>query len=216
MTSLTEVTRSACRLIAGCTLAALLAAPAAAQEPAALVIDVTGPTTPAVGAFDELPAGASLELGAKTEITLSHYASCEEVALRGGTVKVLPADVGYSGSTVLSAVKTECPQPVKMHKSDLIGAVVVLRSVKPRPEVSQTPNFLVAVHEGDYDRISIQLGTDVLVSRKLTGPRVIWNRTDPPLKPGEYTVILSGAGDRMHAAQIKVAPGGSGTLVLRP
>lgn len=202
-------------LLAGALLA-LWSAGAPAQTPGALVLDISGPSEPEVGAFDELEVGATVELGAATEITILHYASCRELSLRGGAVVVEADRLRHPGAKLLGGSAGDCPTPVKVHEAALIGAGVVLRSVKPRPAVSPTPEFLIAVGDQAYTELRIQLGSAIVLTRPIRTARVAWNSGDAPLAPGDYTVVLAGEGQTMHAARISVTADGPGLIVLRP
>jgi hypothetical protein len=202
-------------ILAGAGVAAWVAT-ASAQAPAALVVDITGPSDPAVEAFDELEVGARVTLGAQSEITVMHYASCRELSLRGGAVVVGADGLDYPGARLLGGRAGDCPAQVTVHESSLVGAGVVLRSVKPRPAVSPTPSFLLAIAGQAYDELRIQTSCEVIARRPIRSARVAWEAGDAPLTPGDYTVVLAGEGQMMHAARIRVTADGPGLIVLRP
>src|SRR5699024_840315 len=134
-------------LVTAMALSGLLAWPAAAIGPAALILDVSGTVEPAIEPFQEVADGTVLELGPDATLTISHYGSCEEVAVSGGTVAVRADGLGLEGSRVLSREEIACPGRVVMTEADLINMSVTLRAVMVPKTMAPAPEFFLA---GDW------------------------------------------------------------------
>ncbi|HEY6219285.1 MAG TPA: hypothetical protein VIV65_04450, partial [Gemmatimonadaceae bacterium] len=75
-------------VLAGALL--LVAASALAQGSAgtALIVDVSGQTTPALKPFTELPAGTTVALAPGAKLGFVHYETCRTVTVTGGRVVI--------------------------------------------------------------------------------------------------------------------------------
>src|SRR5258708_19609711 len=62
----------------------------AEEPPAALVMAVSGGTTPAMSEMSEIPSGAPLRLAPGTELTVLDYARCKMVTVSGATLSPSP------------------------------------------------------------------------------------------------------------------------------
>lgn len=97
-----------------CGLAGGLSPSAGAAEPAAgIVIAVTGPTTPRMGAHAEIPADTGVKLGPGATLTFLHYERCKTVTVAGGTVMLTRTDFATDGRTV-SEDATPCPKVLEL------------------------------------------------------------------------------------------------------
>src|SRR5258708_33416673 len=72
----------------------------AEEPPAALVMAVSGGTTPAMSEMSEIPSGAQLRLAPGTELTVLDYARCKMVTVSGGTLSVARFDFTTGGKIV--------------------------------------------------------------------------------------------------------------------
>ncbi len=90
-------------------LAAVVASRALAEEPAALVLSVSGFTTPEVAPYSEIPDGQTLTLRAGARLTFLHYRACTRVTINGGTVTVSANGYYLGGGAYQSRDKVPCP-----------------------------------------------------------------------------------------------------------
>ena len=177
----------------------------AAGEPRALVMDVTGFSEPEIMAFDELGDGTSVTLEAKAELSLTFYPTCEDLTIRGGTVKIAAGKLDIAGGEIVSRAKGECPGHVKLSPSDVINASIVTRSVKPRPWINPQPLMIGLVGPGakNYEKIGVYAKDGVVFEAPLDGRGIVWPAETAPLELGkQYLVVLTGAETQMFAARV--------------
>src|SRR5262249_61630695 len=84
------MTKLAMAVLVGTLVSLLAGGPGAeAQQPfAALVLEATGVSRPAVQPYTEVPAGATVELSPGARLVLFHYYTCRALGLTGGKVVV--------------------------------------------------------------------------------------------------------------------------------
>jgi hypothetical protein len=190
---------------------------AAAAEPVALVLDVSGSVRPEVALYDEVGDGAVIELADDAHLTLSHYGICEEVAVTGGTVSVGSQTLDLVGSQVESRTRVQCPDTVVMSAADLINMSVTLRSVRQNRVMAPTPEFVLAGDWGrQFDRLDVHSKNGRMATMSVVDGRAGWPADAQPLAIGEtYVVVLNGPGARQHAARIEVTGEPQGMTVLK-
>lgn len=131
----------------GVGLIALLISGAAlgAEPPVAMVMTVSGVTTPPVEAMDELPGGTSLRLGPDARLSFLHYQRCKLVTITGGTLRLSPADYRADGR-VESEQNGPCPRTYSL-TSDATGArttgALVMRNLERVPHWPADPEFVL-------------------------------------------------------------------------
>jgi hypothetical protein len=81
----------------------------AEEPPAALVMSVSGNTTPAVSPMSEIASGAPIKLEPGAELTLLDYARCKMVTVSGGTATVTRFDFSADGK-IVTQVDVPCPR----------------------------------------------------------------------------------------------------------
>lgn len=198
-------------------LLAVAAAPALAGEPAALVLDVSGPVEPEIGLYEEVGDGTVLKLGTNSRLTLSHYGICEEVTLSGGTLSVSTDKLGIVGGEVLGRNAVQCPDQVVMAAADLINMSVTLRSSRKSRVMPSSPDFVLAGAWGKkFDRIDVHGADGRVATIPVVGGHGAWPIDTPPLEVGSaYVVVLNGPGAQQHAARIEVTEDTQGLTVLK-
>lgn len=199
-------------------IAALLAGPAAAQQPgAALVLAVSGAVQPPFEAFDEVPAGALLRLGDDAEITLLHYAECTERRLRGGTVVVaaLAMRVGR-GAAVLAETPQPCPATAVLTKGDTaVGAVILRSGADPVAILAPQPTILlIGARRDAVVRLTLQADGSEPVALSLGRDGARLPAGAPPLDPARrYVLAATDAAGGQSFVACRVAPGAGLTLL---
>ena len=196
-----------------------MASTAVAEQPRALVMDLTGKAEPAISAFDELNEGALIKLAGDAQISLTFYPTCEDVTVKGGSIKISGNKLAVTGGKVISKAKGECPGNVALAPADLINASIITRTVKPRPWISPSPAAVVAVGAGtgEYNRFAVYAkGEGVIVNTDMKDHKAIWPKGAPKLKAGKmYLFVLTGPEQQMHQARVRVEEKAPRVLVLR-
>lgn len=165
--------------------AALAQAPPAPAR-AALVLEVSGPVTPALKPYGEIRSGATVTLGPSGRLVFLHYETCRTFTVSGGAVSFTPgAPPTIQGAASQSDVRGQCPRKVA---GSGLSAVVMFRSLKPPAvSLSVTPSFvLVGQRAGEFVRVRVlRQGQEILAS-PLDSPRFSWPASAAPLAPGDY------------------------------
>lgn len=151
----------------------LAAAAAGAAAPAALAIDVSGGIEPAVEPFSELNVGDKLELADDAQITFLHYATCEEVVIRGGRLLFTERQYLPQRGQIVEKKRTKCPQTVALKSDARIGGVRIrgMGSTK----LDSRPQFVLTGEARDrYASVRFMSGQQALYEDALSGPRYSW------------------------------------------
>jgi hypothetical protein len=187
------VVMSAMTFLAATAHGALAQAPAA---PVALVVEVSGATTPALAAYREIRAGTTVTLAPASRLVVLHYDSCRTVTVVGGHVSFGAEAVPViKGASAHSDERAPCPRRFAPSGTT---AATVFRSVAPGPgpatpalTLSLTPGFvLVGPRAGDFEGVRILRGGEEIVAGRLDGPRFLWPVEVPPLAAGDYQLSL--------------------------
>lgn len=197
--------------------ASLIASPALAGEPAALVLDVQGSVEPKVALYDEVGDGTVLTLAKGARLTISHYGACEEVAVTGGTVSVGIDKLGLDNSEVQSRTSVQCPDQIVMAAADLINMAVTLRSAKKVKVMAPAPEFVLPGAWGkQFDKLDLYGDGGLVTTVPVSGGHASWPAAQAPLTVGgTYVVVLNGPGARQHAARIEVTADSPSMTVLK-
>ena len=196
----------------------IFGAVASAQEPGALILDVTGETDPAVEAFEELPVGARVRLGDGVSMSLSHYGSCEDVTVEGGAVMIGKSNIGLARARILDRTKAACSQALDLAEGDVAAGGVVLRGMAHPAAIPVRPVFIVTGDLAGYDRLVIMQRATVVVSIPLRGRRADWPAGSASLEANrDYTVSLqSKTASKVFSVAVKATPDADGRVILRP
>jgi hypothetical protein len=194
----------------------VLAAPAAWSAPAALVTDVAGQVTPAVGAFDEVDAGTELRLGQGSTLVIEHYASCEAAKVTAGVIGIGADGLDLSRATVAERSGIDCPEAVTLHQGEMIGAGIVLRSADRPTRVPLAPDIVIAGGGSGFDSLRVEQDGRPVWTVPVRGGRVDWPEGRRFLTDqGSYLLVLTGpAGEQ--SAKVRADRAAAGRTVLRP
>ena len=99
-----------------------ITAPVSAQSvipPAAVVLEISGSSTPVVAVREEIATGGQIKLAPEARLTLLHYSSCTVVTIVGGTVSVSDSGVEADAAFVQSRKQGPCP---RIHQLSAEGA----------------------------------------------------------------------------------------------
>lgn len=188
-----------------------------ADEPKALVIDVLGTTSPQVEAFEEIGAGTVIQLSGGSELTLSYYATCDEITFRNGTVTIENDRLLMDGGEIISRVAGDCPEQVALAAADVTNAAIITRAVINRPRVSLKPSVGIAgTDAGNFTTLRVQSAKGTIITLPVNGRRVVWPAEAPSLTSGmEYVFVLSGPDLQTRAAKVVADSDVTGLTVLR-
>jgi hypothetical protein len=177
------------------SLVLLAASGAVAQGPSgiALVVEVSGQTTPAVKPFTELPAGATIALGPGARLAFVHYDTCRTVTVTGGNLIIGAKGYQAAGGAVTEA-RTPCPRSVKVQRGGE-AAGLVLRSAPNRLILTTRPSFVLVGPRAD-EIASIAVAKDgetaPVLRVPLAGPRFEWPADAEPLSDNtRYDLVFS-------------------------
>lgn len=169
-----------------------------AGTPAALVLDITGPTTPAVEPFSELETKSPIEIDAETTIEFLHYATCQAITVKGGRLNFTSQRYLFKGGKILDTKRAECPKKVALTGASQIGGVVLRGSGGKQDSYRLTtrPSFVLVGADADsYTEINISRDGKSIVEAKLHGRVFFYPDSAPALEKGEsYQVTLTPAG----------------------
>lgn len=193
----------------------LAATPALAAAQGALVTDVAGDVTPAVGLFDEIEVGTGLTLGPGARLTIEHYASCEVVTMIGGSVVVRAAGLDLRSAEVAGRADAPCPEAVALRAEETVTAGVALRGAGP-PAVPLAPEIVVAGGGAGFDSMRVERDGHLVAALPVRAGRVHWPEGRLFLTDGgTYDLVLAGpAGE--HRAGVVADRDAGGRTVLRP
>lgn len=188
-----------------------------AQDPAALILDVSGPVHPEVGLYDEVPGGTVLDLGKTGRVTISHYAACEEIGILGGKVSIGADKLDIEAGRVESRKKVTCPDTVVVAEADLINMAVTLRGTRKTRTMDDRPEFVLPGDWGrQFDRLAVFSKAGEVVSLPVTEGHIAWPADAQSLNVGqEYVVVLNGPGAQQYAVRLDVTDGPEGLIVLK-
>lgn len=189
-----------------------------AEEPQAVILDVVGDTTPAVEAFDELPAGTKLTLSPGAVVQLGHYATCAEVTVEGGTIAIEAERVMFDGNKSVTQDGETCVSNVTLAVADLVSASIVTRSVvSGLPQIAPKPAVAVAGPDADgYTTLFVIAGGKTVMTTDIVDRRAQVPADAEALVPGQtVTLVVKGPDVRQRAARAEVAEDAAGWVVLR-
>jgi hypothetical protein len=162
-----------------------------AQEPAALVLSVSGYTTPEVTPYSEIPEGEMLTLRAGARLAFLHYHTCTRVTVNGGTVTIGADGYDLGGGAYQSHEKVACP--VKLAVVGGMDAPITLERGDARDSMlTLAPGaaFVVLAERGRGFRAArvIENGATVREVR-LDGSNFRWTDATAGMPPGALCTL---------------------------
>lgn len=177
-----------------------------AGEPAALALDISGPTTPTVEPFSELETKTPIEIGPDTTIEFLHYATCKAVTVKGGRLNFTQQRFLHKGGTVLESKRAECPKTVALSGASQIGGVVFRSANGKKVTATTRPSIVLVGSQADtYREIRISQRGKTILEAKLHGRSFIYPDTAPTLEKGQqYEVTLTPSdGGKLRTFKLK-------------
>jgi hypothetical protein len=209
--------------IAASALFCLAVAPAIAEEPpAALVMAVSGTTTPPMSEMSEIPSGQTVQIPTDAQLTVLDYTRCKMITVSGGTLSVTRFDFTTDGKIVAQA-DAPCPR-IHQLSGNAGGAVaggLVVRGLGSTPRWPLNREIVFAGSGVDKLKAAAIYTEDKLdtpLSRlQVFGHRAKFPADAPPLAVnGRYVLRLTMAdrADSVDIAFIGTAPSGPSLLVV--
>lgn len=179
---------------------------ATAQRPVALITDIVGAVGADVGPFDEISAGASIDLGSGGRLEFQHYQRCETVVVEGGRVNFSRQAYTTQKGRILDVRRSKCPKTVAVGM-EVSG--VQLRNVVPGGlRLTTKPSFvIVGAKRAQVARLRVREGKTVIFEGRIDGWRFTWPEGTTPLTAGSaYDIdLLSDDGKGRHSLKVTVA-----------
>ncbi len=175
----------------GTAVAVLVAAaPAQPRQAAGVVLEVSGPSTPALAPFIEIADQTTVRLGPESRLVFVHYHTCRTVTLVGGQLTAGVQEYRVSGGT-RSEKETPCPRAIKLLASGETAGVVFRSRAAVRLPVE--PAFaVVGPRGGDVAAVRITRGSEIVVEAPLRDRRFRWPTGVPALRAGtQYELALT-------------------------
>jgi hypothetical protein len=164
-----------------------------ATSPAALATSVTGKTSPAIENFSELQSSTKLTLAPDTEVEFVHYATCQTVVVKGGSLSFTAERFLLKGGNIVTTKRAKCPKTVVLAGASQIGGLV-LRSASSAGSlrVGANPTFvLVGDRSESVELITVSLDGKTITEAAMPGRTFAWPKDAPPLEDGQaYTVTV--------------------------
>lgn len=161
----------------------------AADAPAALVLDYSGPPNPRLASFSELADGTELALGSGDTLTLLHYRTCKQVTITGGKVKVGVPRLAVEGGRKTEEPGEQCPQEVKVATAGVSGGVL-MRSVAVFVLPARVDCTVVGARRAEVGSIEIAATGALPLVLPAAGGRVVAPEAAEPLAAGEYGLAV--------------------------
>ncbi|WP_439815978.1 hypothetical protein [Zavarzinia sp. CC-PAN008] len=197
------------RMCAGVGVAAALAmGPAAAwAKTAAIVLDVQGPTTPAVSAAQELQGDQTIELTDQTRLTFVHLDSCKMVTVVGGTVRLQEKRYMISGGEI-ERERKRCPAQVQVAAAGESSAGgVVYRNFAQVAVFAVRPSIMIAGAKAmSITQATVKQGNQTVATLPVSGARIAWPAAQPALNAEqEYELVLSTSDGKTISQKFRTA-----------
>jgi hypothetical protein len=172
-------------------------------EPAALVLEMEGTSTPAVEPYTEILAPTQITLSSGAKLVFQHYQTCHTVTLTNGEVRIIEKSYQVLSGTKEVVTEGSCPREVRCSgERGCETAGVLLRSLSSQgsnrrwvpveliPVSADSTFVLVGKRAGDFEMVQVK-GPRMLKEMPLEGRWFHWPRGEAPLiGEAEYTLTF--------------------------
>lgn len=183
---------------------------ASAEGGAALVLEQSGTTVPALAPYSEIVPGTAIKLSGGARLVFLHYQTCTTVTVVGGEIAVGQASYSAANGSTPVAVRTTCPVKVRLRERAAPGvAGITMRSISPPSGLSTRPRFVVVGQGAEaITRVRVvREGGGIVLEGSLTGREFRWPADAASLDPGsEYEIILLSQSSDNRQATVKFMP----------
>lgn len=174
---------------------------AAAQTASGMLMEVSGPTEPAVQALSEVQPGFTVKLAPGSKLSFVHYQSCKLVNVEGGTVTLKLTAYTVTDGKVLNEQK-RCPKRFALTSGAATeaGALVVRGAV---PKLSNRPIFLLTGPGAEsVTGAELTQNGKVVAPLQFTAKRATLPESMLPLN-GQYEVVIKPRGGQQVARKFE-------------
>ena len=198
-----------------------LAASAADEPPAGVVMTLSGNASPPIAAMSEIPSGVPLKLDSAAELTFLHYQRCKLVTVAGGTLTVTRSEYNTDGK-ILAEKDGPCPRVHQLAGgAPATAGGLVMRGVGGEPRWPLDRQILFAgPGSGELRAAAIYAEgrTDApLLRLDVSGHQARLPANAPPLPANQRYLMRLTLADRAQPLDIPfigTAPDGSSLLVV--
>jgi hypothetical protein len=194
--------------------------PAWSDEPAGIVIEISGESSPALSGMSEIPANTTIQLKPDTKLSFLHYARCRLVAVTGGTLTLTRADYHEEGK-IDSEADGPCPKIYSLDTGGEVHGTAGFLSRGP-PATRLWPVYPDIIFTGA--RAAAVAAVEILADGQpnhpplrlaLTGLRAREPREKSPLQPAGHYILRVTMRDRPQPVDIPfITAGTSGADAL--
>ena len=169
--------------------AALGIAQAAAQVPAAMVLEVSGTTEPRLEALTEIEPGSSAVLSPGARLTFVHYKTCRTVSVEGGSLRWRLTDFSATGK--LLSEQKRCPRRFTLAAGGSSQVSGLMLRGAPRIMATRPILLLTGPAAGAFNAAEIRLDDKVVANLAMSGQRAALPDGAPALTAGKtYALVL--------------------------
>ena len=198
-----------------------IAALAAEEPPAGVVMSLSGTTTPPIAAMSEIPAGTPLQLAPGAELTFLHYAHCKLVTVNGGTLSLTRSDYATDGR-IVAEKDGPCPRVHQLSGgSSATAGGLVMRGAGSAPRWPLDREIVLTGFETDRLTAAAIYAEDrldtPLVQLDVAGHQAKFPTTAAPLPANQRYVLrltTAGRGQPLDIPFIGTAPDGASLFVI--
>lgn len=195
--------------------ALLLCGTAQAGQPAALVLELTGDTEPALFPFAEIDDGTEIRLGEESRLGFVHYGTCKMVIMIGGEVRIEQRRYMIRRGRVESERAQECPRQVVLDEEGT-AAGVLMRGGEAVSAMPLRPSFVfVGARADGIAAVEVSAGDALVATLPAEGRRAAWPETAPDLEAGTvYAVEIAWVDGTRLAYDFVAEPRGRRRLLI--
>lgn len=140
----------------------------AADDPAALILDIMGASEPELFPFSELVIGTKVALADDATLSFVHYGTCREVTVTGGEITMERRRYRVKGGRVDSERNQECPREVALNEDGTAAGLLMRGGDSSGLHLGLRPKFVIVgakadgvvaarFKEGEQDLLSVSV-----------------------------------------------------------
>ncbi len=198
------MTRPMAVILLGVWLTLVSAVTSQVEPTEALLLEKHGALKPDLPTFGEIPPGTLLSLSDTAWIKFSHYRTCQEVTITGGSIKFGSGSYEVTGGTLMER-HGKCPERYLVDDTGgvmWVSGSVMLRSLHREEPGSLSPRrfltvplrptlVLVGKRARDFSSVRVSKAGKQVLHVPLVGPALTWPAVaDPLVDKGFYEMTL--------------------------
>lgn len=188
----------------------------AADQPAGLVLELSGEIEPALAPFTEIIEGTRLALGDEARLSFVHYETCKLVTMTGGEVRIERRRYLIARGRVEAERSQDCPRQVQLTASGT-GAGLLLRGGADEARIPLRPNFvLVGRNAPTVRRVTLLEDGRAVASLPADARNLTWPDDLPDLVADTiYELVLETEDGEQQVYEFVAVSGRMKLLILR-